>query len=160
MSKNTGGHRARSRQTGTDASGVPRGCLAARDLYASTRRGAGQSARLFREVSESGLHDGNRILARTLQRPHRIHDAPPAQRRLIARGKERCCANAVCLRTFRQTARSCVPQPQSCSLLRPVAMLEFGPPPPHLAACSMFWGGNDLVAAGFSHTGVKLRWQP
>jgi hypothetical protein len=54
-----------------------------RETY-TLERGAGQSARLFREVPESGLHDGNRILARTLRRPHRIHDQAFAQRRLIA----------------------------------------------------------------------------
>jgi hypothetical protein len=67
---------------------VPRGRLAARDLYAQARRGASQVARLFREVPESSLHDRNRILARSLRRPHRIHHPPPAQRRLIARGEQ------------------------------------------------------------------------
>lgn len=72
-----GGYRARVRQTGADASGVGQGRLAARDLYAQARGGARQGARLFREVPER-LHDGNRILARTLRRPHRIHDPPPS----------------------------------------------------------------------------------
>jgi hypothetical protein len=48
----------------------------------------GQGARLFREVPESGLYDGNRSLARTLRRSHRIHHPPPAQRRLIERGEQ------------------------------------------------------------------------
>jgi hypothetical protein len=52
----------------------------------------------------------------------RIEFTPPAQRRLTARAKERCFANATCLRTARQTARSCLWQRRS--LRRSVAILK------------------------------------
>src|ERR1700691_514419 len=61
-----------------------RGYLAAGDLLPAEARGARKSARMVRSLSEGRLYDGNRVLARTGRRTHRIHHPASAERRLSA----------------------------------------------------------------------------
>src|SRR3954447_21357723 len=62
--------------------------LFARDVHFAPRQGAVPGARFPEPVSQSGLHEQRRKLARTAQRRNRVHHAAAAQRRLRAGASE------------------------------------------------------------------------
>ena len=71
--------------------------LAPEDLHPAEGKGPREGARVLRRLSQGRLHDGNRELARTRRRPHRIHHAPAPQRGLnatLSRLAARGCASA------------------------------------------------------------------
>src|SRR5271167_75371 len=58
--------------------GASGSALATRDLLPSASRGAPESPRVVRTLSQGRLYDRDRVLARARGRPYRIRDAAPA----------------------------------------------------------------------------------
>src|SRR5262249_62136791 len=69
---------------GKSAAGAPARPLPPRDFRAAARASARKGARDIPPLSQGGLHDRDRILARTPRRSHRIHHAPASERGLIS----------------------------------------------------------------------------
>ena len=135
-----------------------------RETYTLKRNEARAKARAyFAKFPKAAYMTEIESLAGTLRRPHRIHDPPPAQRRLIARGKERCVPNAVRLRTFRQQRRPGSLQRKIYAAVRRFVFInEPGTAPEHFRraankAFGSFAVSSANVPAGMSHLASSVK---